>query len=63
MVLDLHQNGGGSLSEAIALTRVFIEDGPVVQVKDTRGFIKVLRTPSMDGICAKNCGALRRISR
>jgi carboxyl-terminal processing protease len=37
-----------SLSEAITLTRVFINDGPVVQVKDTRGLIKVLRTPALD---------------
>jgi carboxyl-terminal processing protease len=46
LILDLRHNGGGSLSEAVALTRVFAEDGPVVQVKDTRGFIRVLRTPA-----------------
>ncbi|MDD5656473.1 MAG: carboxy terminal-processing peptidase, partial [Elusimicrobia bacterium] len=48
LVLDLRQNGGGSLAEAISLTRVFINDGPVVQVKDTRGLVKVLRTPSLE---------------
>ncbi|MFA6002744.1 MAG: carboxy terminal-processing peptidase [Elusimicrobiota bacterium] len=48
LLLDLRQNGGGSLSEAIALTRLFINDGPVVQVKDTRGLIKILRTPSLN---------------
>jgi carboxyl-terminal processing protease len=48
LILDLRHNGGGSLSEAVALTRVFINDGPVVQVKDTRGFTRVLRTPSLE---------------
>ncbi|MDD5628929.1 MAG: S41 family peptidase, partial [Elusimicrobia bacterium] len=48
LVLDLRHNGGGSLSEAVALTKVFINGGPVVQVKDTRGFIRVLRTPVLD---------------
>ncbi len=34
VVLDLRRNGGGALSEAISLTGLFIEEGPVVQVKD-----------------------------
>jgi carboxyl-terminal processing protease len=34
VVLDLRRNGGGSLTEAINLTGLFITDGPVVQVKD-----------------------------
>jgi carboxyl-terminal processing protease len=34
VVLDLRRNGGGSLSEAIHLTGLFIDEGPVVQVKD-----------------------------
>ncbi len=33
VILDLRRNGGGSLQEAISLTGLFIEDGPVVQVK------------------------------
>jgi carboxyl-terminal processing protease len=37
VVLDLRHNGGGSLSEAINLTGLFIPDGPVVQVKDSDG--------------------------
>jgi carboxyl-terminal processing protease len=32
--LDLRNNGGGSLPEAISLTGLFIDKGPVVQVKD-----------------------------
>lgn len=35
VVLDLRRNGGGSLQEAINLTGLFIEGGPVVQVKDS----------------------------
>ncbi|GAA4426148.1 carboxy terminal-processing peptidase [Bremerella cremea] len=34
VVLDLRRNGGGSLTEAIDLTGLFIDEGPVVQVKD-----------------------------
>ncbi len=37
VVLDLSRNGGGSLSEAIGSTGLFIERGPVVQVKDSEG--------------------------
>ncbi|MDD4787859.1 MAG: carboxy terminal-processing peptidase, partial [Pirellulales bacterium] len=37
VILDLRRNGGGSLQEAISLTGLFIEDGPVVQVKDANG--------------------------
>ncbi len=36
IVLDLRGNGGGSLPEAIYLTGLFIEKGPVVQVKESR---------------------------
>ena len=34
VVLDLRSNGGGSLPEAIKLTGLFIDRGPVVQIKD-----------------------------
>jgi len=34
VVLDLRGNGGGSLPEAIKLTGLFIDRGPVVQIKD-----------------------------
>ena len=44
IVIDLRRNGGGSLAEAIALTELFIGEGPVVQVKDSRGRVKVLGT-------------------
>jgi carboxyl-terminal processing protease len=34
VVLDLRNNGGGSLYEATALTDLFIDYGPVVQIRD-----------------------------
>ena len=36
LVIDLRDNGGGSLTEAYTLTGLFIKSGPVVQVKDAR---------------------------
>ncbi|HID76398.1 MAG TPA: tail-specific protease, partial [Planctomycetaceae bacterium] len=40
VILDLRRNGGGSLQEAINLTGLFIEEGPIVQVKDSDGFVQ-----------------------
>jgi carboxyl-terminal processing protease len=37
LILDLRKNGGGSLTEAIKLTGLFIEQGPVLQVKGPDG--------------------------
>ena len=45
VVIDLRQNGGGSLSEATELTGLFIDRGPVVQVKDHFGKIEVEEDP------------------
>jgi carboxyl-terminal processing protease len=53
VVLDLRNNGGGSLNEAIELTGLFIDKGPVVQVRESGGRVSVEgdRTPgvSWDG--------------
>ena len=41
VVLDLRNNGGGSLNEAIELTGLFIDQGPVVQVRESGGRVAV----------------------
>jgi carboxyl-terminal processing protease len=45
IVLDLRDDGGGYLPEATALTGLFIDKGPVVQLKDTTGQVEVLDDP------------------
>lgn len=37
IVLDLRNNGGGSLEEAVSLAGLFIKEGPIVQVKGPEG--------------------------
>ena len=37
VVVDLRNNGGGSLAEANSLTGLFIDKGSIVQVRDSRG--------------------------
>jgi carboxyl-terminal processing protease len=41
VLIDLRRNGGGSLKEAIALSGLFIDTGPVVMERDARGRIYV----------------------
>ncbi len=41
ILMDLRGNGGGSLIEAVELTGLFINSGPVVQVRDSRGRTEV----------------------
>ena len=41
VVLDLRNNGGGSLNEAVELTGLFIDQGPVVQVRESGGRVAV----------------------
>ncbi len=45
LVLDLRGDGGGYLPEATALTGLFIDHGPVVQLRDTTGRLEVLDDP------------------
>jgi carboxyl-terminal processing protease len=42
LIIDLRNNGGGSLSDTIRMVGFFIEKGPVVQVRDSEGTIEVL---------------------
>ena len=45
IIIDLRNNGGGSLEEAIKLTGLFIKNGPVVQIKSSDGSIRVEDDP------------------
>ncbi len=40
VIIDLRRDGGGALNEAISLTGLFIDTGPVVQVKDSKGEVQ-----------------------
>ncbi|HEY8266103.1 MAG TPA: carboxy terminal-processing peptidase [Steroidobacteraceae bacterium] len=45
LVIDLRDNGGGHLSEATSLVGLFVERGPVVQLRESNGRIEVLDDP------------------
>ncbi|MBO2009420.1 carboxy terminal-processing peptidase [Hymenobacter negativus] len=42
LVMDLRFNGGGSLSDAVSMAGLFLESGPMVQVRDGQGRTQVL---------------------
>jgi carboxyl-terminal processing protease len=44
LVLDLRENGGGHLSEAIGLVNLFVPKGPVVQLRESGGRVEVLES-------------------
>ena len=46
IIMDLRNNGGGSLMEATQLTGLFIDTGPVVQERNSKNKIRVL--PDLD---------------
>ena len=43
LILDLRNNGGGSLADAVSVTGLFIETGPVVQIRSAAGNIRVMK--------------------
>ena len=45
LILDLRSNGGGHLTEATALSGLFIENGPIVQLRNANGRISRLDDP------------------
>ena len=49
IVLDLRKNGGGLLDEAVNLAGLFIDQGPVVQVRDGKGTV-IQRTDDRAGV-------------
>ncbi|HAP96278.1 MAG TPA: tail-specific protease [Chryseobacterium sp.] len=50
IILDLRSNGGGSLTEVGDIMGLFMNAGPYVQVKDSRGKIQVLSNKSNEPI-------------
>jgi carboxyl-terminal processing protease len=52
IIVDLRGNGGGSLREATLLTGLFIEKGPVVQVRDGANRVQV--NSDDDGVSSYN---------
>jgi carboxyl-terminal processing protease len=48
IIVDLRDNGGGSLQEVVEMAGLFIPKGPVVQVKDKTGMVKVLEDKNTD---------------
>lgn len=42
LVVDLRNNGGGALTDAVQIAGLFIAQGPVVQIQDSNGRIAVL---------------------
>jgi carboxyl-terminal processing protease len=48
VILDLRNNGGGGLDEAVSLTGMFLRRGPIVMVKDVRGNISSIANPHRD---------------
>lgn len=53
VIVDLRNNGGGSLLEAINLTGLFIKDGPVVQVRHSKGAVDVQEDPDDNIVFSK----------
>ncbi|HKI52411.1 MAG TPA: carboxy terminal-processing peptidase [Geothermobacteraceae bacterium] len=43
LIIDLRNNGGGALKDAVNVSGLFIDKGPVVQVKSSGGDVQVLR--------------------
>ena len=50
LIIDLRGNAGGLLDEAVSLTGLFIDQGPVVQLKDMEGNLEVIDDPSFGSI-------------
>ena len=42
LILDLRNDGGGALTDAVDISGLFLPGGPVVQVKNSQGMIRVL---------------------
>lgn len=45
LIVDLRGNGGGALAEAISVTGLFVNSGPIVQVRNSRGKVNIRKDP------------------
>lgn len=50
LIIDLRDNGGGALTEAVGLSGLFISDGPIVQVRDAFQRIRVHEDPDSEQV-------------
>ncbi|UAY78067.1 carboxy terminal-processing peptidase [Pasteurella canis] len=50
LIIDLRDNGGGALTEAVALSGLFISDGPIVQVRDAFQRIRIHEDPDSEQV-------------
>ena len=50
IVIDLRGNGGGSLAEVTEMAGMFIDTGPIVQVKDSSGDISLNNDPDKGAV-------------
>jgi len=48
LILDLRNNGGGALADAVQVSGLFLPGGPIVQVKDAQGSIRILEADDHD---------------
>jgi carboxyl-terminal processing protease len=48
VVVDLRDNGGGSLQEVVEMAGLFIQKGPVVQVKNKPGMVNIMEDRNSD---------------
>ncbi len=48
IIIDLRDNGGGSLQEVVEMAGLFIPKGPIVQVKNKSGMVNVMEDKNSD---------------
>lgn len=48
IIIDLRDNGGGSLQEVVEMAGLFIPKGPIVQVKNKSGMVNVMEDKNPD---------------